>query len=138
KASVPAAVEARKLAEDGWLVTFGIAPTRPETGFGYIEADQAIDGLSANVNRFVEKPDARAAEEMIQSGRYSWNSGMFCFAASAVIAAFKQHAPEVLRAVEKTIAATDYAKAPPVLAEAEFAKAPDVSFDYAVMEKAER
>ena len=138
KAFAIATGEARKLAEGGWLVTFGIEPTRPETGFGYIEGGESLGGMSAKVNRFVEKPDARSADDMVKSGRYSWNSGMFCFAASAVIAAFKEHAPEVLRAVEAAIAATDYAKAPPVIAEAEFAKAPDISFDYAVMEKAER
>src|SRR5437764_221009 len=70
--------------------------------------------------------------------RYTWNSGMFCFTAEAVLAAFKKHSPEVLRAVEAAVAATDYSKPPAVLAEAEFAKAPDISFDYAVMEKAER
>src|SRR5437773_1089064 len=82
--------------------------------------------------------DLRAAEHMIKSGRYTWNSGMFCFTAAAVLDAFKKHAPDVLRAVEAAIAATDYEKKPPVIAEAEFAKAPDISFDYAVMEKAER
>src|SRR5436190_21086099 len=66
------------------------------------------------------------------------NSGVFCFTAGAALAAFKKHAPDVLRAVESAIAATDYGKQPPVIAEAEFAKAPDISFDYAVMEKAER
>jgi len=137
KSFAAAVAEARKLAEDDWLVTFGIEPTRPETGFGYIEAGEAIAGLGSKVNRFVEKPDLRAAEDMIQSGRYGWNSGMFCFSASAAIAAFKKHAPEVLKAVEAAIKATDYEKKPPVLAEAEFAKAPDISFDYAVMEKAE-
>jgi len=119
-------------------VTFGIEPTRAETGFGYIEAGEAIGGASSKVNRFVEKPDQRAAEDMIQSGRYGWNSGMFCFSASAVIAAFKKHAPEVLKAVEAAIKATDYEKKPPVIAEKQFAKAPDISFDYAVMEKADK
>src|SRR5438132_3533090 len=69
--------EARKLAEQGWLVTFGIEPTRPETGFGYIEAGDSAGGIASKVNRFVEKPDLRAAEDMIKSGRYTWNSGMF-------------------------------------------------------------
>src|SRR5205814_9195076 len=95
-------------------------------------------GASCNVNRFVEKPDLRAAEDMVKSGRYSWNSGMFCFTAGAALDAFKKHAPDVLRTVEAAIAVTDYEKKPPVIAEAEFAKAPDISFDYAVMEKAER
>jgi len=138
KAFATAVGEAKKLAEQGWLVTFGIEPTRAETGFGYVEAGDSIGAASSKVNRFVEKPDLRAAEDMVKSGRYGWNSGMFCFTAGAAIDAFKKHAPDVLRAVEAAIAATDYEKKPPVIAEAEFAKAPDISFDYAVMEKAER
>jgi mannose-1-phosphate guanylyltransferase/mannose-6-phosphate isomerase len=137
-AFVAAVAEAGKLAQQGWLVTFGIAPTRPETGFGYIEAGEALGASAFKVQRFVEKPDAATAEELLKSGRYSWNSGMFCFTAAAALEAFRKHAPDLLRAVEATIAATDYAKQPTVLAEAEFAKAPDISFDYAVMEKAEK
>src|SRR5204863_4017083 len=115
KAFAAAVSEARQLAEQGWLVTFGIEPTRPETGFGYIEAGDSIGGASCKVNRFVEKPDLRAAEEMVRSGRYSWNSGMFCFTAGATIDAFRKYAPDVLRAVEAAIAATDYEKKPPVI-----------------------
>src|SRR5258708_4682712 len=98
----------------------------------------ARSGAGYKVQGFGEKPDAAKAEELLKSGRYSWNSGMFCFTAAAALDAFKKHAPELLRAVEATLAATDYAKQPTVLAEAEFGKAPDISFDYAVMEKAER
>ncbi len=137
-AFVAAVAEASQLAQQGWLVTFGIAPTRAETGFGYIESGDALSGASYKVQRFVEKPNAATAEELVKSGRFTWNSGMFCFTAGVALDAFKKHAPELLRAVEATLAATDYAKPPPVLAEAEFAKAPDISFDYAVMEKAER
>jgi mannose-1-phosphate guanylyltransferase/mannose-6-phosphate isomerase len=138
KGFAAAVSEARQLAEQGWLVTFGIAPTHPETGFGYIEAGDALAGSGCKVRRFVEKPDLRSAEEMLASGRYTWNSGMFCFTAGAAVDAFRKHAPDVLRAVEAAIGATDYGKEPPVIAEAEFARAPDISFDYAVMEKAER
>ncbi len=138
KAFVAAVGEARKLAEQGWLVTFGIEPSRPETGFGYIEAGDKLGEMAGKVKRFVEKPDLATAEEFVSSGRYTWNSGMFCFTAEAVLAAFKKYSPEILRAVEAAIAATDYSKPPAVLAEAEFASAPDISFDYAVMEKAEK
>jgi len=139
EAAFAAAVnQARTLADQGWLVTFGIAPSRPETGFGYIEAGKELSEGASEVSRFVEKPNQRAAEDMTESGRYSWNSGMFCFKAGSVLEAFKKHSPDVLRAVESAIAATDFDKQPPVIAEAEFAKAPDISFDYAVMEKAER
>ena len=133
-----AVAEAARLAREGWLVTFGIAPTRPETGFGYIEAGEALSAGASKVARFVEKPDLARAQEYVAQKRFSWNSGMFCFTAGAVLAALRRHAPEVVKAVEATLAATDRQKKPLVLAQAEFAKAPDVSFDYAVMEKAEK
>src|SRR5438552_14700547 len=106
KAFAAAVGEARKLAEQGWLVTFGIEPTRPETGFGYIEAGDAVGGTACKVRRFVEEADLRAAEEMIKSGRYSWNSGMFCFTAGAVLDGFRKHAADLQRAVEAAIEAT--------------------------------
>jgi mannose-1-phosphate guanylyltransferase/mannose-6-phosphate isomerase len=133
-----AVAEAARLAQEGWLVTFGIAPTRPETGFGYVEAGEALSASASKVARFVEKPDLARAQEYVAQKRFSWNSGMFCFTAGAVLAALRRHAPDVVKAVEATLAATDRQKAPVVLAQAEFAKAPDVSFDYAVMEKAEK
>jgi mannose-1-phosphate guanylyltransferase/mannose-6-phosphate isomerase len=126
---------ARALAQEGWLVTFGIAPTSPETGFGYIESGPAIgEGSAFQIERFVEKPDLEKAKALVASGRYSWNSGMFCFAAGTLLAAMKAHAPDVLAACT---AALDKAEPvqPLVLAAAEFARAPDISFDYAVMEK---
>jgi len=131
-----AVAEARKLAAEGWLVTFGIRPNRPETGFGYIEAGEALSTGAFNVKRFVEKPDLAAAKAYLAEGRYTWNSGMFCASAVSIIEAMRTHSPEVLCAVEATLAATDYDKVPRILAEGPFAKAPDVSFDYAVMEKA--
>ncbi len=133
-----AVADAARLASEGWLVTFGIAPTRPETGFGYIEAGEALSAGASRVARFVEKPDRARAQEYVAQKRFSWNSGMFCFTARAVIAALRRHAPDVVKAVEATLAATDRQKKPLVLAQAEFAKAPDVSFDYAVMEKADK
>jgi mannose-1-phosphate guanylyltransferase/mannose-6-phosphate isomerase len=130
--------KAASAAAEGWLVTFGVPPARPETGFGYIEAGDSIAEDVRAVKRFVEKPDAATAERYVASGSYSWNSGMFCFTARAVLDAMRKHAPDLLKAAEATIAATDYEKQPRVLAAAEFAKAPDISFDYAVMEKAEK
>jgi mannose-1-phosphate guanylyltransferase/mannose-6-phosphate isomerase len=133
-----AVANAAKAAQQGFLVTFGIPPARPETGFGYIEAGEPLGDDVRSVKRFVEKPDAPTAERYVASGAYSWNSGMFCFTAGAVLEALRRHAPQVLQAVEATMAATDWQKAPHVLAAVEFAKAPDISFDYAVMEKAEK
>jgi mannose-1-phosphate guanylyltransferase/mannose-6-phosphate isomerase len=131
-----AVAQARQLATEGWLVTFGIRPTAPETGFGYIEAGTAIGNAGYKVARFVEKPDLDKAEAYLAAGNFTWNSGMFCFSAGAMLDALRTHAPELLAAVEATLAATDFAKQPPVLAAENFRQVPDISIDYAVMEKA--
>lgn len=130
--------QARQLAGEGWLVTFGIRPTAPETGFGYIEAGATIDTVGFHVARFVEKPSLDKAESYLAAGNFTWNSGMFCFAAGTMLDALRTHAPELLAAVEATLAATDFAKQPPVLSAEHFKQAPDISIDYAVMEKAEK
>ena len=132
------ASKAARLAAQGWLVTFGVQPTQPETGYGYIEAGEALDADACKVARFVEKPDRATAERYVASGRHSWNSGMFCFAAGAALEAMRKHAPDVARAVKATLDATDYEKQPLVLDAKAFAAAPDISFDYAVMEKADK
>jgi mannose-1-phosphate guanylyltransferase/mannose-6-phosphate isomerase len=133
-----AVAQARELATEGWLVTFGIRPTAPETGFGYIEAGAAIGNAGHKVARFVEKPSLDKASAYLAAGNFTWNSGMFCFAAGAMLDALRAHAPELLSAVEATLAATDFAKPPPVLATEHFKQVPDISIDYAVMEKADR
>jgi len=130
--------EARRLAAQGWIVTFGIRPTEAATGFGYIEAGEPLGGNAARVARFVEKPAPLEAEAYVASGRFSWNSGMFCFAARTGIDALRRHAPEVLAAVEAALATTNFERAPPVLAHEAFARAPDTSFDRAVMEKTDK
>ncbi|HZM34494.1 MAG TPA: mannose-1-phosphate guanylyltransferase/mannose-6-phosphate isomerase [Burkholderiales bacterium] len=128
--------EARGLAQQGFLVTFGVTPTRAETGFGYIEAGEALSKKASTVKRFVEKPDPATAQAFVASGSYAWNSGMFCATADAIVEAMQRHAPEVLRAVEATLSATSTDRAPRLLDEAQFSLAPDLSFDHAVMEKA--
>jgi len=96
KTAVDHAVE---LAGQGYLVTFGIRPTAPETGFGYIEAGAPVDERGASiVKRFVEKPDLQTAEGYVSSGRFSWNSGMFCFTVATLIEELQEHAPELLPA----------------------------------------
>ncbi|NWG31696.1 MAG: mannose-1-phosphate guanylyltransferase/mannose-6-phosphate isomerase [Rhodocyclaceae bacterium] len=138
QASFAKAVEAaRRLAAAGWLVTFGIRPLAPETGFGYIEAGAPLDA-GFKVARFIEKPSLDKAQAYLAAGNFTWNAGMFCFAAGAMLDALRAHAPELLAAVEATLAATDFAKQPPVLAAESFKQAPDVSIDYAVMEKSDR
>lgn len=127
--------EARKLAEDGYLVLFGIRPTAPETGFGYVEMGDDIGACAKSVRRFVEKPDAPTASAFLAQGNYVWNSGMFCFKASAILSAMEECCPALLdaaRAVWKTTGCkgdkTDLAE--------EFASIDSISIDYAVMEKA--
>lgn len=142
---------AAKLAAEGRLVTFGIRPDRPETGFGYIECGDAIpvdsaSPLSNNANanvrqiaRFVEKPDTPTAADYVARGNYLWNSGMFCFSVGAILNEIEQHAPEVLRAmrpcVEKSPVQHGNAASLQELDAASFSTVPDISIDYAVMER---
>ena len=132
-----AAVEsAGRLAQEGRVVTFGIRPTHPETGYGYIEAN------GTDVVRFVEKPPLEKAKEYVASGRFLWNSGMFCFAAGTIIEEMSVHCREILEAVRECMARSANMPAPGAAAlelDADaFAKVPDNSLDYAVMEKSRR
>ncbi|MCF5727371.1 mannose-1-phosphate guanylyltransferase/mannose-6-phosphate isomerase [Aeromonas sp. HMWF036] len=122
-----------ELAKAGRLVTFGIKPTIPETGYGYIEA------LGTEVLRFVEKPTLDKAIEYVESGRFFWNSGMFCFKASTMIAEMDLHCPEVLIATKACLDKSDSVQSKKVkhidLDPDTFIHVPDISIDYAVMEK---
>ncbi len=123
-------------AEAGRLITFGIVPTAPETGYGYIKAGAPLDdsGVCA-VERFVEKPDADTAQTYFQSGTYSWNSGMFMFRASSFLAELEQFAPAVLAACQQALATGRADRDFLWLDGAAFAACPKDSIDYAVMEK---
>ena len=133
------AVEAgRRPAEEGRLVTFGIVPTAPETGYGYIEAAQSFTSdqlLDVPISRFVEKPDRATAEQFLSTGRFTWNSGMFLFRASAMLAELERLAPEVVSccraALEQDTADLEFLR----LEREAFAKCPNVAIDVAVMEK---
>lgn len=130
---------ATDLAMQGWLVTFGIEPNAPETCYGYIEGGEQIQGINAHrVARFVEKPDISTAEAYLASKRFTWNSGMFCFAAGTMIEALKTHAPDVLLAIENTFSASNIDNATVMLDADSFALSPDISIDYAVMECSEK
>lgn len=124
------------LAEQDYLVTFGIVPTAPETGFGYIEADGHI------VKRFVEKPAIETAREYLESGRYLWNSGMFCFKAGTLLEQLRIHAPAIFeQALVCWKATRDKAQdnSPMMEIDADtFAAVPENSIDYALMEKSDR
>ncbi|GGC05185.1 mannose-1-phosphate guanylyltransferase/mannose-6-phosphate isomerase [Oxalicibacterium flavum] len=134
-----AVAAATELARNGWLVTFGVEPVRPETGYGYIESGEKIGKTDAHkVARFVEKPDLQTAKEYIASGRFTWNSGMFCFTAGNMIAALREFAPEVLTSVEQTLQGSNPEITPVVLNEEIFALSPDISIDYAVMERSSK
>jgi mannose-1-phosphate guanylyltransferase len=99
-----AVAEASKLAAQGYLVTFGIVPTVPETGFGYIERGDSL-GTANKVARFVEKPDLETAKSYVASGKYLWNSGMFCFKPGVFLSELIQHTPEVAKTVDACWAA---------------------------------
>ncbi len=132
EAALDSAVNA---AKEQRLVTFGITPSEPATGFGYVEAGAASSAGAHVVTRFVEKPDAQKAEELLAAGNYYWNSGMFLFAADVFLAECTQLAPEVHQAAK---GAVDNAKADldfMRLSAEEFASAPDISVDYAIFEK---
>ncbi|WP_333677082.1 mannose-1-phosphate guanylyltransferase/mannose-6-phosphate isomerase [Dyella sp.] len=138
KSFVNAVQQALPAAREGWLVTFGIRPDRPETGFGYIRRAESIGGGAFRVERFVEKPDLATAEGYVKDGGYDWNSGMFLFKAARYLEELGQHAPEMLEAVRKAYA-TGHGDLDFVRVDAEaFAKVPDNSIDYAVMEKTSR
>lgn len=126
------------LARENWLVTFGIAPGRPETGFGYIKSGAALRQDGFAVERFVEKPPLAEAEAMLSAGGYSWNAGIFLFRARVMRDAMRTHCPAILETAERAIAASRV-EGPAVYADREtFASAPADSIDYAVMEKHER
>src|SRR5690606_16718087 len=130
QAAIRAAMPA---AEAGALVTFGIVPSAPETGFGYIQAD-AGEGVRP-VLRFVEKPDTATAQSYLDAGGYFWNSGMFLFRASCYLAELERFRPDILAAVRAAFAGAkrdgDFTR----LDRDAFAAGPSDSIDYAVMEK---
>ncbi|MDI6802120.1 MAG: mannose-1-phosphate guanylyltransferase/mannose-6-phosphate isomerase [Thermodesulfovibrionales bacterium] len=145
-------LKAEKIAKDGHIVTFGIKPQRPETGYGYIKVRNqkgtvpdlrtpsgvVESGLSpyqkdrtqnfSKVERFVEKPDKETAKQYLEDGSYYWNSGMFAFTIGGIIEEFRNHLPEMAEIFEKNFDE----------AAAGFSNLPDISIDYAVMEKSER
>ena len=135
-----ALLSAAASAEQGYLVTFGIVPTFPATGYGYVKAsDSGSDENGAfTLEKFVEKPCLEKAQEYLASGQYSWNSGMFVFKASTFIEELKTHNPQMaalsIQAFEKALVDTDFIR----LDKDSFAQIKGDSIDYAVMEKTSR
>jgi mannose-1-phosphate guanylyltransferase len=134
------ASRAAELALQGRIVLFGIQPTLPDTGFGYIECAARPRGSEAQpVQRFVEKPTPEKAAEYLIAGTYLWNSGMFCFTAQTMLAALAEHAPAVLAAARQAVENAKDGGGEPrrlTLDLHAFQAAPDISIDYAVMERA--
>ena len=136
-AAFAAAVEQGAVAaRQGRIVTFGITPDRPETGYGYLELAGQGDGPQP-LARFVEKPDADSARQMLAQGNYLWNAGIFLFSARAMIDAFRTHAPEYLTPVQDALDGARRDLGFLRLARAPWESLPDNSIDYAVMEKAD-
>ena len=124
--------------EEGWLATYGISPTGPETGYGYIQlGDLQRDGVHV-VRRFVEKPDAPRAAEMIAAGDHVWNGGIFLFRADIYLGVLAVHAPEMLAAAQTAMEMAERFDNQILPDAGSFADCPSDSIDYAVMEKAER
>lgn len=123
------------LAESGKLVTFGIVPTHPETGYGYIEKGSAVGTSGFVVNRFVEKPDLTTAHEYLAGGNYFWNSGMFMFRASRYLEELERFHPEILAACREALVGGEQDMHFTRVNREAFAACPDDSIDYAVMEK---
>lgn len=133
-----AIARALPLVGDGWLVTFGITPDAPETGYGWIQRGPAVGDGVFRVQRFVEKPPRDRAEAMLAGGDHDWNGGIFLFRADRYLAALGQHAPEILMAAEGAMRAAERQGVRVLPDAAAFAASPDESIDYAVMEKADR
>ncbi|WP_460021317.1 mannose-1-phosphate guanylyltransferase/mannose-6-phosphate isomerase [Magnetospira thiophila] len=145
EAFVTAAAAAARAAAKGALVTFGVVPGGPETGYGYIRADRKGQSLDEAgdlpvwpVKQFVEKPDLQTAEKYVSSGDYFWNSGMFMFRARSYLDELERHAPQMIGptrdSVNKAVVDLDFIR----LQAKAFAECPSNSIDYAVMEKTDR
>lgn len=122
-----AVMQSEYFAGEGYMVTFGVKPTRPETGFGYIETGEALDGAFLTAS-FKEKPDLETAKHYLAQGNYYWNSGLFAFRMDTYLSELSKYAPEVAQHVGGTFEETLQ----------EFSSMPDISIDYAVAEKSKR
>jgi len=122
--------KAEKVAKKGYIVTFGIIPNKPETGYGYIEADfDKQIGEAYKVRKFHEKPNLETAKKYLNSRNYFWNSGMFCFSIKSILENFEKYTPEIFNLIKQNNFSEVLNK---------FSELPDISIDYAVMEKTEK
>lgn len=133
-----AVAAARGAALDGHIVTFGITPTGPETGYGYIRRGGGLGGRVARVDSFVEKPDRATAQGYLDAGGYSWNAGLFLFAPDAMIAELERHAPAILAAARAAYDRASRSGRRLALDADSFAASPSEAVDRAVMERTDR
>ncbi len=133
-----AIMAAEKAAAEGKIVTFGIKPTEPNVGFGYIEIGEELSSSVHSISSFKEKPDLKTAQTYFASDKYYWNGGMFAFKASVFIEELKKHSPDILESARLSLLNAkedlDFLR----LGREEFSKAPDISIDYALMEKTDK
>ena len=121
-----------RLAEAGYVVTFGIKPNYPETGYGYIEGGADVSDSALRVKRFVEKPDRKTAEKYIKAGNFFWNSGMFAFKVSVILEEFKALQPDLLTTMAEIFSAEQ------PLEKQDYDRLENISIDYAIMEKTDK
>jgi len=136
-----AVAQAHALAQQGRLVTFGIVPQHPETGFGYIQKGAAL-GAGFEVAKFIEKPPLATATAFVQGGQHLWNAGMFCMSVGTFLSEMAQHAPDVLNACAACMANTHERALPNAqgveLPQADYERVPSISIDHALMESSKR
>ena len=134
---IEAVDKAKNLAMEGGLVTFGVVPTKPETGYGYIKSGEP-EAYGFAVDEFVEKPDITKATEYINSNEYFWNGGIFVFTAGVYLEELNNHAPEIYascqQAIKKSVKDLDFVR----VDEESFLACPSISIDYAIMEHTEK
>ncbi|ESQ88926.1 mannose-1-phosphate guanyltransferase [Asticcacaulis sp. AC460] len=132
------AIQAASETAKSRIVTFGITPSHPETGFGYIARGAEISDGIYEIERFLEKPDLATATQYIEGGRHVWNAGIFLFSPQVMLEELEKHAPEVMAASRKAYEGAERDEAAVRLNAADFAAVPSISVDYAVMEKTAR
>jgi mannose-1-phosphate guanylyltransferase len=133
-----AIARALPLVAEGWLVTFGVAPDAPETGYGYIKMGETCGDMINEVVRFVEKPNADRAAEMLAEGNHAWNAGIFMFRADAYLAALERHQPDMLAAAKASLVGAERNGLHIAPDPSAFAACPSDSVDYAIMEREAR
>jgi mannose-1-phosphate guanylyltransferase/mannose-1-phosphate guanylyltransferase/mannose-6-phosphate isomerase len=133
-----AIARALPLVTEGWLITFGITPESPDTGYGYIKMGGPCADLVHEVDRFVEKPDAARAADMLAQGNHAWNAGIFLFRADVYLAALAKHQPEMLASTRSSLATAVRSGRHVSLDPRAFAACPSESIDYAILEHEDR